>query len=351
MFGQIAGAVIGGLVSRKNAKDQIAASAAADRMRMMPYLDARNYFQDFYSGATDAFNTGLNTGAYTGPNIVGMSDRTGSGFDAMYNTGNRAVTDAGAMMDATGGFANNAADIYNRAGQDMLGNATQYATNNVEPLLTAAMRDSRRQLEEQQLPGVGLAASGTGNANSSRAGVREAILERGYADRESDMRSNIMDSLVGRSLQSQQNQLGNMMSANQNLGNIYGNAMNMAGTGAAAMVGAGQGQEAYDQAKLDDDRRRFEEQRDFGLNYYGDYGANILGRMPGGSAFGSVTGSTASPRMAALSGALAGAGYGGNLFGGGYGGGFNPGFSGYYNSSGRNMFTANRPTVASAGYY
>jgi len=350
MFGQIVGAAIGGLVNRKNAKDQIKASAAADRMRMMPYLDVRDYFKDFYSGSTDAFNTGLNTGAYTGPNLAGMDPRTGQGLDAMYNTGNTAVTDANAMMDATRGFAGNAADIYNRAGQDMLGNAATYATNNVEPLLTAAMRDSRRNLEENQLPGVGLAAAGTGNANSSRAGVREAILERGYADRESDMRSSLMDNLMGRSLTSQQNQLGNMMSANQAMGNVYGNAMNMAGTGAAAMMGAGQGQEAYDQARLDDDRRRFEEQRDFAMNQYGNYGANILGRMPGGSAFGSVTGSSANPRMAALSGALAGAGYGGNIFGGGMGG-FNPGFSGYHNSGGSNMFTMNRPTMGSAGYY
>lgn len=334
MLGQIAGAVIGGVMANKAAKDDRRAAAAADRLRMMPYLDTRPFLQDFYKGGTDAFNTGLNTGAYTGPTLAGMDPRTGQGLDAMYNTGNTAVTDANAMMDATRGFAGNAADIYSRAGQDMLGNAAQYATNNVEPLLTAAMRDSRRDLEENQLPGVGLAAAGTGNANSSRAGVREAILERGYADRETDTRSSLLDNLMGRSLTSQQNQLSNMMSANQAMGNIYGNAMNMAGTGAAAMTGAGQGQEGYDQARLDDERRRFEEQRDFAINQYGNYGANILGRAPvGSSAFGSVTGSSANPRMAALNGMLAGAGYGGNIFGG-----FNPNMNYSFNMNpGRNM--------------
>ena len=103
-------------------------------------------------------------------------------------------------MDAASGFGQNYADLYNRASQDMLGNATQYARDNVEPLLTSAMRDSRRQLEEQQLPGVARAASASGNTNSSRAGVREAILERGYADRESDMRANLMDRLTDRSM-------------------------------------------------------------------------------------------------------------------------------------------------------
>lgn len=179
MFGQIAGSIIGGMFANKAAKDQRAAMAEANRMRMMPYLDVQPYLQDFYSGGTDALQSGLDAGFYQGTTRAGMDPLSREGINAGAGFGRRGVTDATGFMNNAAGFGQNYADLFNRASQDMLGNATQYAANNVEPLLSAAMRDSRRTLEEQQLPGVGLAASGSGNTNSSRAGVREAILERG----------------------------------------------------------------------------------------------------------------------------------------------------------------------------
>ena len=249
-------------------------------------------------------------------------------------------------MNNAAGFGQNYADLYNRASQDMLGNATQYAANNVEPLLSAAMRDSRRNLEEQALPGVGLAASGTGNANSSRAGVREAILERGYSDRESDMRANLMDRLTDRSLGQQQQQLSNMTAANQNLAGLYDMGFGLGGRGAAAMTGAGSAFQADEQARMDDERRRFEGNRDFGMNYFGQYGNSILGRAPS-AAFGSVNNNMANPTMAGLSGAMQGFGMGGSLFGGGRQN------TGYFGGP-FNMFqqqSAVAPSIASAGYY
>ena len=39
------------------------------------------------------------------------------------------------------------------------------------------------------------------------------------------------------------------------------------------------------------------------MNYYGQYGQNILGRAPGGSAFGQVKANTVDPYVAALGGA------------------------------------------------
>ena len=46
------------------------------------------------------------------------------------------------------GFGQNYQDLYNRASQDMLGNAINYAGNNFQPLLEAAMLDDRRNLDE-----------------------------------------------------------------------------------------------------------------------------------------------------------------------------------------------------------
>ena len=313
MFGQIAGSVIGGMFANKAAKRQAAAMDRANQMRMMPYLDMQPNLKDFYSGGTDALQSGLDAGYYQGDTRAGMDGMTREGLNAAAGFGRRGVNDASGFMNNAAGFGQNYADLYNRASQDMLGNATQYAANNVEPMLTSAMRDSRRQLEEQALPGVRMAAAGTGNTNSSRAGVREAILERGYADRESDMRANLMDRLTQRSMQAQQNQLSNMNNANQNLANLYGMGARLGGTGAEALARTGSVFQADQQAQLDDARQRFEGNRDFGMNYYGQYGQNILGRAPGGSAFGQIQANTVDPTVAALGGAQAGFGYGKGL--------------------------------------
>ena len=152
MLGNILGAAVGGMFANKAAKRQAAAMDRANQMRMMPYLDMQPYLLDFYSGGTDALTSALDAGYYGGPTRAGMDARTKEGLDAATGFGRNAVTDASAFMDAGRGFAQNTADLYNRASQDMLGNATQYATNNVEPLLTAAMRDSRRQLKKSSCP-------------------------------------------------------------------------------------------------------------------------------------------------------------------------------------------------------
>ena len=357
MFGQIAGSIIGGMFANKAAKRQAAAMDRANQMRMMPYLDVQPFLKDFYSGGTDAFKSGLDAGYFQGDTRAGMDAMTREGLNAAAGFGRRGVGDATGFMNNAAGFGQNYADLYNRASQDMLGNATQYAQNNVEPLLTSAMRDSRRQLEEQALPGVRMAAAGTGNTNSSRAGVREAILERGFADRESDMRANLMDRLTNRSMQAQQNQLANMTAANQNLANLYGMGARLGGTGAEALARTGSVFQADQQAQLDDARRRFEGNRDFGMNYYGQYGQNILGRAPGGSAFGQVDANTVDPTVAALGGMQSGFGFGGklaNFFSGGpqsVGTGYFQNSGGMFGSPSGYVSYNPTPTVAVSSYY
>lgn len=359
VFGQVAGSVLGGLFGGGTARRLRGNVDAANQMRIMPYLDMRDQLLNVYKDADESYQAAKDAGYYSGQTRAGMDDRTRTGLDAGYGLGERAAGDATSFMDTASGFAGNYADLYNRASQDMLANATNYAAANSEPLLAAAMRDSRRQLEEQALPGVGQSAMGTGNTNSSRAGMREAILERGYADRESDMRANIMDRLTGRSLQAQQNQLANMTAANQNLAGLYDMGFGLGGRGAAAMTGAGAAYQADEQGRLDDERRAFEGNRDFGMNLAGQY-ANILrSAYPGGASFGSIGANTADPYMAALSGAQMGFGFGGNLFGGGGSGPVlaNTG-TGYFSSGGGlfgrpSGYTSFNPTpsVGVSSYY
>ena len=356
-FGQIAGSLIGGFMGRGAAGRMSSGMDAANTMRIMPYLDIRDNLQQVYKDAADAYEASRDAGFYSGQTRAAMDPRTRAGLDAGFNFGQRAVGDASNFMDTAAGFAGNYADLYNRASQDMLANATNYAAANAEPLLTAAMRDSRRQLEEQALPGVAQSAMGTGNTNSSRAGMREAILERGFADRESDMRTNIMDRLTDRSLQAQQNQLANMTAANQNLAGLYSMGFGQAGKGAAGMTGAGAAFQADEQARLDDERMRTEGARDYGLNLAGQY-ANILrSAYPGGASFGGIGANTVDPRMAALSGAMQGFGFGGDLFSGGGPVMASTG-TGYFQSGG-GLFGSPRgytsfnptPSVAVSSYY
>ena len=194
MLGQIGGSVVGGLFGRSAAKKDRAANAAANRMRMMPYLDARSNILDLYSRGQNALNDQLNAGFYQGQTRAGLDPTQEEAIRMMQNTGATAGADASNFMNVGRGFANNYQDLFNRASQDMLGNAINYASTNTEPLL-AAMRDPFRQLTEQTLPTIDRNAMATGNTNSSRAGVAEALANRAFADRSADVGANIQDSL------------------------------------------------------------------------------------------------------------------------------------------------------------
>ena len=344
MFGQIAGSIIGGLFANSAAKRQASAMRDANAMRMMPYTDLQPYLLDFYESGTDAFKTALDKGYYQGDTRAAMDDRTREGLEAGYGLGRTGLNDATGFMDNARGFGSNYADLYNRASQDMLGNATQYATNNVEPLLSAAMRDQRRKLEERDIPGNNQMAQGTGNTNASRAGVMEGFLRRGYDDREADMRTTLMDRLTDRSMRAQQQQLANMTAANQNLAGLYDMGFGLGGRGAAAMTGAGGAFQADQQAQLDDQRMRFEGERDYPMNMYGMYGKNILGAGPGGSSFGSIQANTADPYTAALGGAMSGFGVANNFSD------FFGGAKGYMGNDGYRSFNPT-PTVAVSSYW
>ena len=229
---------IGGLLSNSAAKRQQRAQQAAIDAQMAGFNLAKPYISDMYRGGTDALNASLEAGYYGGPTYAGLNQTQQDALNSMIGTGQRGAADASNFMNVGGSFAQNYGDLYNRASQDMLGNAINYATSNSDPLIRSAMRDDYRNLMENQLPQTGLSASATGNTNASRRGTREAILERGYQDRMADTTADIQSDLINRSLTAQQNQLSNMTSANQNLGALYQQGLENAG--ARQMLGAGE---------------------------------------------------------------------------------------------------------------
>lgn len=275
---QALGAIGGAIEGRRSAKE---ARAGMDQERadiMRSYLFSEPYIERSYDRAEDALNKSLETGTYQGPSYARMNPYEQMGYDFMGNMGLAMGNQGFGIANTGANFAKNYADLYNQGQQDRMATAQQYAINNAQPLVDAAMRDDRRNLTENTLPGINRGASASGNMNSSRAGIADAIAQRGYADREADVTANIQNSLMDRSLTQQQQQFANMMGANRGLQGAYTTGLGTIGTAGNFMTGAGRGFRDYEQGALDDARRRFAADRDFALDQNIKYQQGILNR-------------------------------------------------------------------------
>lgn len=317
MWGAIIGAGASLLGSKMQSKAQDKANAAnmASFNQYKPYVDAN------LKGSEAALGGVLNTGAYTGDTYAGANDFQLNTANTMGNYGTNMMNSGNAMMGNTAGFGNNANQLYGQyqgmseaAQQDRLGNAMNYASANSGSLVDAAMRDDRRNLQENTLTGIDMAAMGSGNMNSSRAGVAEAVANRAYDDRRADVATNIQNSLIDRSLNQQAQQFRDQGSAlqgagqaNSNLMDAYGMGMDTLGTGANFGMNAGNSLQGYDQAQLNDQKRRFEEQRDFEMDQRKGYQSGILGRAP--QTNNNFKANMNNPYAAALGGGMAGFGF------------------------------------------
>ena len=323
VWGQVASAVVGGYMANQAAKKQAGAIDAANRMSNMGYLDAQPYIQFGYSGGKGALQDVLNTGAYTGPTYAGLNALQTGALNEQFGLGQTANQYGGNLAATGAGFGSNYNDLYNQAmGGNALDNAVNYATANRGGLVDAALRDSTRQLTEQTLPGINRAASATGNTNSSRAGIADALAMRSYRDRAADVSSDITNQLVNQSLTQQQRDFANAMNANRGLSSAFGTGMNTAFKGLGQQLAAGGAFQKDLQNQYNADQTDFQRQRDFELDQYAKFMSSILGRAPMSGK--NYQANTVDPTSAALSGAIGGYGLGGQLFGNsgfGFGGG------------------------------
>jgi hypothetical protein len=222
-------------------------------------------------------------------------------------------------------YGQNYQNLFNQAGQDQIGNAVNYPNANSQPLIDAALRDSTRNLQEKTLTSIGMGASSTGNTNSSRAGIAEAVAGRDYMDRAADTSAGIRDRLAKDYLTQNQNQFANQMNANQGMGNAFQSGFGMGNTATANMINAGGMYQKDLQNQYTDAQTNFEGNRDFASNAYGDYNAQILGRAP--QTPGTVKANFVDPTAVVMSGAMSGFGFGGK-----YGQQIGNMFSGFGNS-------------------
>ena len=298
-------------------------SKAADeenRQNMAGFNQYKPYVDRALAGGQAALDDRLAAGFYSGPTYAGPSGyqtgaATGYG-DASMGIMNRGFDMAG----ANAGFGANARGLYDQyqgmadgvSAQGRMDTANQYAMDNMNPLVNAAMRDDRRNLQENTLTGIDLAASGTGNTNSSRAGVADAVANRAFDDRRADVSSQVIDGLRTQSLGEQRqafadqgNALMNAGAANNSIEAGYNSGMNTANTGYQMGMGAGGALQGYDQAQMNDERMRFEGNRDFASNVYAEYKNGMLSQN-GPQTSNSFAGNYSDPLGAAIGGGMMG---------------------------------------------
>ena len=347
--GPVIGSAVGGMFGNKAAKQDRAAQQYATDMNNRGYNDARPFVTDMYKGGTNALNNMLDTGAYGGPTYAGMNDMQRNTMGNMYNFGNSGFSQGQGLMNTAGGFGQNYSDLYNQAGQDRMATAQQYAMNNSQPLVDRALRDSTRNLQENTLTSIGMGASATGNTNSSRAGVAEAIAGRDYMDRAADTTANINDTLMQRSLKEQDASFRNQMNANQALGNTFNTGFGMNQDSLKMMGAAGDIQQKDAQSQMNADKTAFDNERDFALDAYNKYNAGILGRAPQTS---SQQANMHNPLSATMGGAMAGFGFGQQYLQPMMGGNNNymPSPYGQYGTTGATGMSGYRPYTDNRGF-
>ena len=308
----IGGAVVGGLASKSAAKSSAAAQDRATEASLESFRFSKPYIKENYDKAKIAKNDMLQQGAYRGPTLAGANPYE--------NVGNRMVAQYGmAMMPRNFGmastgaqFANNYDALMGQTQQDRMGAAQQYAMDNSAPLVNAALRDDFRRLNENTLTGINMGASASGNMNSSRAGIADAIANRDYLDRRADVTAGIQDQLMQRNLAQQNAQFGQSLDVNRGLQNAYEAGMKGIGASADYMTGAGGNLRGFQQAIMDDRRRRFEDQRDFGLDTAIKYQQGILGQADYDSP--QVNPNLYNSSMSSFGGAMQGVGMGLDLY-------------------------------------
>jgi hypothetical protein len=191
----------------------------------------------------------LNNPAFSGQRVADLNPFQTSSANTLGNFANNTAGLGYGLMNtglgslgASSAVGGNAADIFGRSSMDptqqIINQAGMFANNPfVDGMIDASGRDVSRQLNEQTLPSLARSFAGTGNTNSSRAGVESAIAQRGAADRLADISSGIRGQFFGQGLGMAQNQY------NQNLQNMLGanDQLLNAGQFGAGLVGAGQG--------------------------------------------------------------------------------------------------------------
>jgi len=325
ILGASAISAIGGAMSSSDGQSQSSSNS--------PWSYQAPYLHEGFKRADSAWYDANNLGRYKGDFVAGGNDNLTGGWNRMGNWSNTAEA-AGAGLTNSGwsGVANfgnvtgNANAIYDRAMSDPTGRtiaaAGAYANNPyADGVIDASLRDVNRNLQTG-IAQNNASAVGSGNMNSTRAGVTEALLTNAAQDRAADIASGVRGNLfnTGLGLANQQNTTG--MSAalaanNQSLGATKVGADLITGGLAAQNAGiqgqldVGNQQRALAQAELDNAIQGNEYARTADM----DLAARYM-KIVGGQQFGNnVESTTFQNRNPIAAGVQGGLGAGAQMFG------------------------------------
>lgn len=299
-----------------------------------PWAPQQDYLKYGFGQAQDAYNAANGLGTYSGQRVAGLNPFQTQGYNAAGNFGLGQGYDMGMNQANTGNdllsglssYQNNANNLF---GQYQNGDANQYALNTANqfansPFLNgqidAASRDITRNLNEQALPAALRSQVAGGNVNSTRAGVQDAILQRGAQDRIGDISSQMRGNAFNQGLTSGLNQynqnLSNLLSTNNQLYNsgqagssLLNNGLSNVFSGLNNATAAGQGFQTQDQNVLDANRQAFSEQQNNQLDLLSKYMGLVNGNYGSQSTSTSTTPGAPGGIQGALGGALGGLGF------------------------------------------
>lgn len=226
------GTILGGLLGSKK---QTSSTTSAPWSEQQPYLKA---------GMADAaYQYGQQRGSpyYTGDMYANMDPRTSQALNGIFayqpqgQTNSSTLTGAGTQLVGAGsqGMVDAASRLsgFNPADptQQNITNAGLYANNPaIDAAIDAASRDVTRNLTEVELPGINRNAVGTGNTNSTRAGIAEGIALRGAGDRIGDIAANMRFDAFNNGLnlaeQARATNQGDYLNSQQQAGGLYNSA-------------------------------------------------------------------------------------------------------------------------------
>lgn len=311
VWGNILGALIGAGGSMAAANKQKDAMDKATDANMAGFNLSRPYLEQLYGGAGSAYTDYLNKGPYQGNTLAGPNPYATGAYNQIGGMSGGLMDNAFNMANTGAGFGSNYQNLYNKAvGGGALNEASQYALDNKDALVDAAMRDDVRTLNENTLTGINKAASGSGNVNSSRAGVADALANRAVDDRRGYLDTVVQKDLRNQYLGQYNTDNKAAMAANAGLANAYTTGMGGIGTSADYGTGAGNALSAYDQAALNDAKSRYNEDLNFGFNALNNFGGVMSGAP---TSVSGIQPNYVDPTAAGVGGAMAGWGAGGKF--------------------------------------
>jgi hypothetical protein len=202
-----------------------------------PWAPQGAALQGAFNSAQDNYNAKKDTPWYQGDLYATLDPTTKAALQQMqgFQTGQGAtnantVTSAGQSLvnpgAYTGAIGNYGAAASADPTQGNIAAARQYADNPaINGMVDAASRDVSRNLYEGALPGIDRAASGSGNLNSTRAGVQAGIAQRGAQDQIGDISANIRGAAYDKGLGLAEGARSTNLSALGQTAGLYGGAL------------------------------------------------------------------------------------------------------------------------------